>query len=131
MGIHNKEIQQILCTRDLYSFFIRVVCRASTSYDILAQTNFELSGQKCRSIEMVDKITFNLSIRVLFYTLVRNYEFDSGVLCYLHCGNPISAAAKRTGMWLTKLLFKEPKFRRSCVSVFLLNATKILCFSCS
>ena len=36
---------------------------------------------------MVDKIACNFSIRVLFYTLVNN--FDSGVICYLHCGNPI------------------------------------------
>ena len=34
---------------------------------------------------MVDKITCNLSIRVLFYTLVNN--FDLGVFCYLYRGN--------------------------------------------
>ena len=36
---------------------------------------------------MVHKITCNLSICVLFYTLINN--FDSGVICYLHRGNPI------------------------------------------
>ena len=36
---------------------------------------------------MVDKFTCNLSIRVLFYTFVNN--FDSGIVCYLHRGNPI------------------------------------------
>ena len=35
---------------------------------------------------MVDKITCNLSICVLFYTLVNNC--DSGVFCYLQHGNP-------------------------------------------
>ena len=56
-------------------FFIEVVSWASTSYDILARTNFGLPRQKCGNIDwMVNKITCNLSICDLFYTLVQNYE---------------------------------------------------------
>ena len=72
----NWENKINIQARDPYSFFIEVVSWASTSYDILARTNFGLPRQKCGNIDwMVDKITFNLSICDLFYTLVKNYEF--------------------------------------------------------
>ena len=60
-------------------------------------------------------------------------NFDSGVLCYLHRGNPIYS-----GLYLprqnvldcsyTKLRLKDPKFRYSCLVSSFINATKILCF---
>ena len=60
-------------------------------------------------------------------------NFDSGVLCYLHRGNPIYSGLylplqQILRMQLMYLQIKDPKFWHSCLVC--LPCLKILCFSC-
>ena len=73
---------------------------------------------------MVNKITCNLmSIRFLFYTLVNN--FDSGVFCYLHRGNPIYSGPF---LLLQNVLECSLQSYDSKTQSFNAPAIKILCF---
>ena len=86
-------------------------------------------------IVFVDKITCNLSIRVSYFTLLSEItNFDSGVLCYLHRGNPIYSGPylPRQNVlecsFSYKVTIQRPKVSTVFSSVFLLFAIKIMCF---